>query len=77
MSAISGSYYVHIPEPCLHYRAPTEPCSSGSPIFNEQWKLIRIHHAGGEAIRRLDGTGTYAANEGIWIESIRKDLAAT
>lgn len=61
----------------LHYRAPTEPGSSGSAVFNSQWKLIGIHHAGGDNIKKLTGTGTYAANEGIWIESIRKAIAAT
>ncbi len=62
--------------PRLHYRAPTEPGSSGSPVFNAQWKLIGLHHGGGHHIRRLDGEGTYAANEGIWIQSIREAMAA-
>ena len=55
----------------LHYRAPTEGGSSGSPVFNRQWKLIGLHHAGGTAMPKLNGEGgTYAANEGIWIRSI-------
>jgi S1-C subfamily serine protease len=58
-------------EPLLHYRAPTNQGSSGSPIFNRDWDLIGLHHAGDHHVQRLRGTGTYAANEGIWIKSIR------
>jgi V8-like Glu-specific endopeptidase len=62
--------------PRLHYRAPTEGGSSGSPIFNIQWKLIGVHHAGDRAMARLNGQpGTYEANEGIWIQAIRESLA--
>lgn len=55
----------------LHYRAPTEGGSSGSPVFNSQWRLIGLHHAGGSGLQRLDGKeGTYDANEGIQIQRI-------
>lgn len=30
----------------LHYSADTEPGSSGAPVFNEQWELAALHHAG-------------------------------
>ena len=62
-------------EPLMHYRAPTEPGSSGSPVFNSQWKLIGLHHAGGEDMKRLNGDGYHAANEGIWIQSILKHVS--
>lgn len=56
----------------LHYRAPTEPGSSGSPVFDQgNWTVVGMHHAGGDFMRRLNGaSGTYAANEGVWIQSI-------
>ena len=60
----------------LHYRTPTEPGSSGSPVFNDLWEVIAIHHAGGNEMPRLHGRiGTYAANEGIQIEFIRNTIA--
>jgi len=62
--------------PWIHYRAPTEAGSAGSPVFNSDWKLIGIHHAGGTNMRKLnDKEGTYAANEGIWIQSILRQVA--
>lgn len=60
----------------LHYRAPTEHGSSGSPVFNSRWDVIGLHRAGGE-LQRLNGNSDeWPANEGVWIQSIR-DAAAT
>lgn len=61
----------------LHYRSPTEPGSSGSPVFDNRWRLIGLHHSGGASMPRLGNLGgTYAANEGITVEAIRARLAA-
>ena len=64
----------------LHYRAPTEGGSSGSPVFNKtQWAVIGLHHSGGtHGIPRLNGSvGTYAANEGISVLSIIDAIRAS
>ncbi len=63
--------------PCrIHYRSPTEKGSSGSPVFDENWNVIGIHHAGGSFAQMLNGErGVYAANEGLWIETIRRAIA--
>jgi hypothetical protein len=57
----------------VHYRAPTEGGSSGSPVFNSRlWQVIALHHMGGKiGVRKLNGKeGTYGANEGIAMHSI-------
>jgi V8-like Glu-specific endopeptidase len=60
----------------LHYRSPTEGGSSGSPVFDEGWRLIGLHHSGGTRMPQLNNAGgTYAANEGITVDAIRVELA--
>jgi V8-like Glu-specific endopeptidase len=56
----------------VQYMAPTEPGSSGSPVFESaDWRVIALHHAGDYAMPKLNGKpGTWPANEGIWIQSI-------
>jgi hypothetical protein len=48
----------------IRYRADTEPGSSGSPVFNNQWELVALHHAGWA---EDDGTAT---NEGVRLAAI-------
>lgn len=54
----------------LHYRTPTESGSSGSPVFNMNWEVVALHHAGSSAMPRLRGKGEYEANEGISMHAI-------
>ena len=59
----------------VHYRAPTEPGSSGSPVFDRTWQLIALHHSGHDFMERLNGEkGTYQANEGLSLGAIRTRL---
>jgi V8-like Glu-specific endopeptidase len=57
-------------ERLIHYRTPTDPGSSGSPVFNQDWEVVALHHAGSQACPRLAGNGVYEANEGITLQSI-------
>lgn len=62
----------------LHYRSPTTGGSSGSPVFNRCWQVIAVHHKGGQQMPKLNRQpGTHAANEGVWIQSIRDAIAQT
>jgi hypothetical protein len=61
----------------VHYRSPTEPGSSGSPVFNDAWELVALHHWGSKETPRLDGSGgKYEANRGVRIDKIRKKAQA-
>lgn len=61
----------------LHYMADTLPGSSGSPVFNDQWELVALHHWG-EPFRELTlPTGAQVSkdlNEGIRISAIVRTL---
>jgi len=60
----------------IHYRAPTEKGSSGSPVFDEAWQLVGTHHYGSPRLPRLHGkTGTYGGNEGTSFVALRHQLA--
>ena len=69
-----------------HYEADTEPGSSGSPVFNDQWEVVALHHSGvprrnkkGELLD-IDGTVwreggdpsrlDWVANEGVRISKL-------
>ena len=60
----------------LHYRADTEPGSSGSPVFNDQWEFVGLHHSGvpkrndrGQVLARGGAVWTAALGEGAidWV----------
>lgn len=55
----------------VRYTTDTEPGSSGSPVFNSQWDVIALHHAGGE---RGDN-GRWINNQGVRIDQIQQDMA--
>jgi endonuclease G len=73
----------------LQYGADTQPGSSGSPAFNDQWEVVALHHA---AIPATDENGNWlsidggpadpdrpdrvrwVANEGVRVSVLLRDL---
>jgi len=57
----------------LQYLTDSDAGSSGSPVFNEQWEIVALHHAW----RRVDtANGSEFRNEGIRIERVIESLRA-
>lgn len=54
----------------VRYKGDTEPGSSGSPVFNNLWQLVALHHAGGAR----DASGNWVNNQGVRVDAIIKDL---
>lgn len=61
----------------VHYLADTMPGSSGSPVLNNHWEVIALHHSGGahppqKALADLQKLlrGQYKFNEGIPMRAI-------
>jgi endonuclease G, mitochondrial len=68
-----------------HYKTDTEPGSSGSPVYNDQWEIVALHHSGvpntqnGNLIAKdgsiwKDGMDPnqldWVANEGVRVSSL-------
>jgi endonuclease G len=64
----------------LFYGTDTLPGSSGSPVFNDQYDIVALHHAGSptghETILDDEQPIPESANEGIRISAIVADLLA-
>jgi endonuclease G, mitochondrial len=73
MLAIRENKVVDCFDSFIHYSTDTQPGSSGSPVFNDSWDLVALHHAG---VPSPDTSGGWIANEGVRISSIMQFLAA-
>ena len=62
--ALHDNKVIRVMDKVIRYRTDTAPGSSGSPVFNNEWELIALHHAGWK-----DDINT-ATNEGIRASAI-------
>lgn len=66
--ALRENRIVDVADQMLHYEADTEPGSSGSLVFNDQWETVALHHA---SVPATGGTSPGGfINEGIRISRI-------
>lgn len=68
--ALRESRLVDVLDLFLHYETDTEPGSSGSPVFNDQWEIIALHHASVPAPEHGELGGI--VNEGIRVSRLVK-----
>ena len=62
--ALRENQVVDVLDDFLHYKTDTSPGSSGSPVFNDQWEVVALHHSG---IPRKDSSGRILARDGkVW-----------
>lgn len=57
----------------VQYLTDTLPGSSGSPVFDDEWRLVALHHSGGW-IPEPSSESTHFRNEGIATSSILAEL---
>lgn len=88
--ALRENQIIDVLEDFLHYHTDTAPGSSGSPVFNDQWEVVGLHHSGvpkrdaqGRILTRDDTLWTAAmgdaaihwiANEGVRVSRILKHV---
>lgn len=71
--SLQNNFVKYVGDKIIQYVTSTEPGSSGSPVFNDDWNVVGLHHAGG-MLPEGDGGPLYFRNEGININAIIKDL---
>jgi V8-like Glu-specific endopeptidase len=74
--SLQNNFVQYIDETVIQYVTSTLPGSSGSPVLNDEWEVIAIHHAGGN-IQEPATKRSHFRNEGILTKAILDDLPPT
>jgi endonuclease G len=53
----------------IQYTTDTASGSSGSPVFNDRWRVVAIHHKGGDLVKNGRGDHVFA-NQGVLMSAI-------
>jgi V8-like Glu-specific endopeptidase len=71
--SLQNNFVEYVDNKILQYLTSTLPGSSGAPVFNDSWRVVALHHAGGNIPE--PGTGRiYFRNEGMKISRIMDDM---
>jgi endonuclease G len=72
--ALRENFVLALPDPAdryLYYQTDTTPGSSGSPVFNDDWEVVALHHSG---YAKRNAQGQILARDGrVWTESMGED----
>lgn len=86
--ALQDNHVVKVDNLIIQYCCDTEPGSSGSPVFNNHWHLVALHHAsvvvddkdggqsecGSEEENRFLNEGIRLSAIAVWLETAAADL---
>jgi V8-like Glu-specific endopeptidase len=67
--ALNENRVTNIYQNYLQYTTDTEPGSSGSPVFNDDWEVVGLHHAGGD-LKINDNGDKRFINQAILIKNL-------
>ena len=60
---LRSNQLIDLPDNFAHYVTDTEPGSSGSPVYNDEWEVVALHHSG---VPKKEN-GNYIAKDGsVW-----------
>lgn len=71
--SLQNNFVEYVDEHVVQYTTSTEPGSSGSPVLNDAFNVVAIHHAGGN-LSEPNSKRRYLRNEGIRMSAILEDL---
>jgi endonuclease I/V8-like Glu-specific endopeptidase len=72
--ALRENQLVDLLDDFLHYQTDTAAGSSGSPVFNDQWEVVGLHHSG---VPKMDEQGNYLTIDGsVWTPAMGEDRIA-
>jgi len=71
--SIQNNFIEYSDNEIIQYLTATEPGSSGSPVFDDNWAVIGMHR-GTRPIKKSDGEETHYRNEGFRFSRIYQSL---
>lgn len=65
--AVRNNIYITSTDTTIWYTTDTSPGSSGSPVFNDDWQLVALHHSG---VPERTDTGKFVLIDGTVVDSL-------
>lgn len=72
--SIRKNLFVKITPTSIWYETDTAPGSSGSPVFNDQWQVVALHHMG---VGKKNEAGEYIDKDGKVIPKVNGKIDAS
>ena len=72
--SIRKNLFIKITPTSIWYETDTAPGSSGSPVFNDQWQVVALHHMG---VGKKNGNGEYIDKDGKVIPKVNGKIDAS